>query len=176
MDPTCGTGTFLIRSYHKLRNLKSRRHHNLLEQIWGFDIAGFPAELATINLFRQNFEDYSNFPRVLSKDFFDVRPGQNFKFPPPKKTVETGERIRVKIPKFDALVGNFPFIRQELIEKAEKGYKEKLEKVLFESWGKEYPALFNGPIAGPNNRTNHRIQLSGQADIYSYMFFIQRHI
>jgi len=171
MDPTCGTGTFLIRSYHKLRNLKSRRHHKLLEQIWGFDIAGFPAELATINLFRQNFEDYSNFPRVLSKDFFDVRSGQSFKFPPPKKTVETGERIRVKIPKFDALVGNFPFIRQELIEKAEKGYKEKLEKVLFESWGKEYPALFNGPIAGPNNRTNHRIQLSGQADIYAYLFF-----
>ena len=171
MDPTCGTGTFLIRSYHKLRNLKSRRHHKLLEQIWGFDIAGFPAELATINLFRQNFEDYSNFPRVLSKDFFDVRPVQSFKFPPPKKTVETGERIRVKIPKFDALVGNFPFIRQELIEKAEKGYKEKLEKVLFESWGKEYPALFYGKIAGPKNKTKHHLQLSGQADIYAYLFF-----
>jgi len=171
MDPTCGTGTFLIRSYHKLRNLKSRRHHKLLEQIWGFDIAGFPAELATINLFRQDFGDYSNFPRVLSKDFFDVRPGQSFEFPPPKKTIKTGERIKKKIPKFDALVGNFPFIRQELIEKADKGYKGKLEEVLFESWGKEYPALFNGPIAGPNNRTNHRIQLSGQADIYAYLFF-----
>jgi len=162
MDPTCGTGTFLIRSYHKLRNLKSRRHHKLLEQIWGFDIAGFPAELATINLFRQNFEDYSNFPRVLSKDFFDVRPGQSFKFPPPKKTVETGERIRVKIPKFDALVGNFPFIRQELIEKAEKGYKEKLEKVLVDGWGEKYTELFKG---------NGELRLSGQADIYAYLFF-----
>ena len=162
MDPTCGTGTFLIRSYHKLRNLKSRRHHKLLEQIWGFDIAGFPAELATINLFRQNFEDYSNFPRVLSKDFFDVRSGQSFKFPPPKKTVETGERIRVKIPKFDALVGNFPFIRQELIEKAEKGYKEKLEKVLVDGWGGKYTELFKG---------NGELRLSGQADIYAYLFF-----
>ncbi len=171
MDPTCGTGTFLIRSYHKMRNLKSRKHHKLLEQVWGIDIAGFPAELATINLYRQDLRDYQNFPRVLSKDFFEVMPGQKFEFTPPKKTVKTGERIQVKIPKFDALVGNFPFIRQELIEKAEKGYKGKLEEVLFESWGKEYPALFNGPIAGPNNRTNHRIQLSGQADIYAYMFF-----
>jgi len=171
MDPTCGTGTFLIRSYHKLRNLKSRRHHKLLKQVWGFDIAGFPAELATINLFRQDFADYSNFPRVLSKDFFDVRPGQSFKFPPPKKTAKAGERIQVNIPKFDVLVGNFPFIRQELIEKASKGYKKKLESVLYESWGKEYPLLFKNKIQGNNYITNHILQLSGQADIYAYLFF-----
>jgi len=171
MDPTCGTGTFLIRSYHKLRNLKSRRHHKLLKQVWGFDIAGFPAELATINLFRQDFADYSNFPRVLSKDFFDVRPGQSFKFPPPKKTVKAGERIQVNIPKFDVLVGNFPFIRQELIEKASKGYKKKLESVLYESWAKEYPLLFKNKIQGNNHITNHILQLSGQADIYAYLFF-----
>ena len=171
MDPTCGTGTFLIRSYHKLRNLKSRRHHKLLKQVWGFDIAGFPAELATINLFRQDFADYSNFPRVLSKDFFDVRPGQSFKFPPPKKTAKAGERIQANIPKFDVLVGNFPFIRQELIEKASKGYKKKLESVLYESWAKEYPLLFKNKIQGNNRITNHILQLSGQADIYAYLFF-----
>lgn len=171
MDPTCGTGTFLIRSYHKLRNLKSRRHHKLLKQVWGFDIAGFPAELATINLFRQDFADYSNFPRVLSKDFFDVRPGAIFEFPPPKKTVKAGERIQVNIPKFDVLVGNFPFIRQELIEKASKGYKKKLESVLYESWAKEYPLLFKNKIQGNNRITNHILQLSGQADIYAYLFF-----
>lgn len=171
MDPTCGTGTFLIRSYHKLRNLKSRRHHKLLKQVWGFDIAGFPAELATINLFRQDFADYSNFPRVLSKDFFDVLPGQSFEFPPPKKTAKAGERIQVNIPKFDVLVGNFPFIRQELIEKASKGYKKKLERVLYESWAKEYPLLFKNKIQGNNRITNHILQLSGQADIYAYLFF-----
>jgi len=164
MDPTCGTGTFLIRSYNRLRNLGAKRkaHHKLLEQLWGFDIAGFPAELATINLFRQDFADYSNFPRVLSKDFFDVRPGQSFKFPPPKKTAKASERIRVNIPKFDVLVGNFPFIRQELIEKAEKGYKKKLEEVLVESWGEKYTQL---------TKANGELRLSGQADIYAYLFF-----
>ncbi|HIJ51768.1 MAG TPA: N-6 DNA methylase [Planctomycetes bacterium] len=173
MDPTCGTGTFLIRGYNKLRGLSAKRktHHELLSQVWGFDIAGFPAELATINLFRQDFSDYRNFPRVLSKDFFDVLPGQSFEFPPPKRTAKTGELVKEKIPKFDVLVGNFPFIRQEKIEKAERGYKKKLESVLYESWGKEYPLLFKNKIQGNNHITNHILQLSGQADIYAYLFF-----
>jgi hypothetical protein len=162
MDPTCGTGTFLIRSYNRLRNLYWKPHHKLLEQVWGFDIAGFPAELATINLYRQDFNDYLNFPRVLKQDFFEVMPGQRFEFPPPKKTAKAGERIPEKIPKFDALMGNFPYIRQELIEKAAKGYKKKLEKVLVDGWGKEYPAIF---------KNGGQIRLSGQADIYAYLFF-----
>jgi len=162
MDPTCGTGTFLIRSYNKLRGLRRKAHHKLLNQIWGFDIAGFPAELATINLCRQDFGDYLNFPRILSRDFFDVQPGQDFEFPPPKRTAKTGQRIKVKIPQFDALVGNFPFIRQELIEKAEQGYKQRLESVLVGDWGKEYSQLF---------KDGGQVRLSGQADIYAYMFF-----
>jgi hypothetical protein len=169
MDPTCGTGTFLIRGYDRLRHLQAKRrsHHELLRQIWGFDIAGFPAELATINLYRQDLTDYWNFPRVLSQDFFEVMPGAEFEFPPPKETIETGKRIKETIPKFDALVGNFPFIRQELIEKRNEGYKRTLERVLLESWGRDYPELFRD---GKNNNA-HKLRLSGQADIYAYMFF-----
>ena len=162
MDPTCGTGSFLIRSYQKLQGHKRKKHHEVLNQIWGFDIAGFPAELATINLCRQDFSDYLNFPRVLTKDFFDVHPGEEFEFPPPKVTAQTGERIKIKIPEFDALVGNFPFIRQELIEKAEKGYKNKIEKVLVDNWNGKYQGL---------TKDDGSLRLSGQADIYAYMYF-----
>jgi type I restriction-modification system DNA methylase subunit len=169
MDPTCGTGTFLIRSYDRLRHLGAKRqaHHELLNQIWGFDIAGFPAELATINLCRQDLSDYLNFPRVLSKDFFDVSPGEEFEFPPAKKTIKAGERMRVKIPKFDALVGNFPFIRQEKIEKAEPGYKDKLAQALYRNWKTEYCELFTNV----DKQGRVELALSGQADIYAYMFF-----
>ena len=167
MDPTCGTGTFLIRSYDRLKQFRAKKHHELLNQIWGFDIAGFPAELATINLCRQDFGDYLNFPRILRMDFFDVQPGSEYEFPPPKKGAKVQERERVKLPKFDATVGNFPFIRQELIERAEKGYKRKIEEVLSESWLKSYPELFKSN----NNSNGHELQLSGQADIYAYMFF-----
>jgi len=173
MDPTCGTGTFLIRSYNRLRHLGIKRqpHHELLNQIWGIDIAGFPAELATINLCRQDLSDYQNFPRVLSRDFFEVMPGAKFEFPPPRKTIKVGERTRVKIPKFDALVGNFPFIRQEKIEKADPGYKDKLAQTLYRNWATEYRELFPNVKKNGRGELEVELALSGQADIYAYMFF-----
>jgi tRNA G10 N-methylase Trm11 len=169
MDPTCGTGTFLMRAYSRMQYLgmKRKQHHQMLSQLWGFDIAGFPAELATINLCRQNLSDYQNFPRVLSRDFFEVMPGAEFEFPPPKKTAKVGERVKVKIPEFDGLVGNFPFIRQEKIEKAEPGYKDKLADALYRNWKTEYRELFTNV----DKQGRVELSLSGQADIYAYMFF-----
>ncbi len=161
IDPTCGTGTFLIRAYNKLKTNGLKSHTKLLSRLWGFDVAHFPAELATINLFRQNLEDYRNFPKIVSKDFFKVKPGDTFEFPPPKATGDDSFRIKEILPEFDAAVGNFPYIRQELIEKRIKGYKKILIKSLAEGWSKEYPELF----------TNGDIKLSGQADIYAYLFF-----
>ncbi|MFZ3136510.1 MAG: N-6 DNA methylase [Thermodesulfovibrionales bacterium] len=161
LDPTCGTGTFLIRAYDRLRNAGEKDHKKLLSQLWGIDIAHFPAELATINLYRQNIEDYANFPRVISKDFFEVKTGDIYKFPPPKPTGEPDFMIDETIPQFDGIVGNFPYIRQELIEKRIKGYKNTLEKVLFQDWRADYPELFD----------DGQLKLSGQADIYAYLFF-----
>ncbi|MCL4537261.1 MAG: SAM-dependent methyltransferase [Nitrospirae bacterium] len=161
LDPTCGTGTFLIRAYDRLRNAGEKDHKKLLSQIWGIDIAHFPAELATINLYRQNIEDYANFPRVISKDFFEVKPDDTFKFPPPKPSGGADFMIDEKILLFDGIVGNFPYIRQELIEKRIKGYKGKLTKILAQDWRQDYPELFN----------NGDLKLSGQADIYAYLFF-----
>ncbi|KJU84831.1 N-6 DNA Methylase [Candidatus Magnetobacterium bavaricum] len=157
LDPTCGTGTFLIRAYDRLRNFGERDHTRLLSQIWGVDIARFPAELATINLYRQRIEDYANFPRVISMDFFEIKPGAVLRFPPPRPTVGYDFMIDEAMPTFDAIVGNFPYIRQELIEKRIRGYKDTLVNVL----KIEYPELFN----------NGGIRLSGQADIYAYLFF-----
>ena len=74
LDPTCGTGTFLIRAYNKKHTEGERDHHTLLSQLWGFDIAQFPSELATINLFRQNLQMYANFPHIVTEDFFKIKP------------------------------------------------------------------------------------------------------
>ena len=161
LDPTCGTGTFLIRAYDRLRNSGEKDHKKLLSQIWGIDVAHFPAELATINLYKQNIEDYANFPRVISKDFFEVKPDDTFKFPPPKPSGGADFMIDEKIPLFDGIVGNFPYIRQELIEKRIKGYKNTLIKVLTQGWRQDYPELFE----------DGELKLSGQADIYAYLFF-----
>jgi type I restriction enzyme M protein len=161
LDPTCGTGTFLIRAYDRKKILGQRNHKNLISDLWGIDVAEFPAELATINLYRQDLSDYANFPRIISKDFFELKPQQTFEFPPPKPTPERQPMIQEKFPQFDGIVGNFPYIRQELIEKRIKGYKKKIENVIFTDWKDDYHELFD----------NGDTKLSGQADIYAYLFF-----
>ena len=161
LDPTCGTGTFLLRAYDRLRYFGEYDHKKLLSQLWGIDIASFPAELATINLYRQNLSDYANFPKIVTKDTFLVKPNQKFEFPPPKLTVEK-QTITEQMPNFDAIVGNFPYIRQELVERRIKGYKNQLDKVLTIDWTGEYSELFDSKGA---------LLLSGQADIYTYLFF-----
>ncbi len=183
LDPTCGTGTFLLRAYDKKKTAGLHDHKELLSQIWGVDIANFPAELATINLFRQNVAEISNFPRIIRSDFFDVMPESIHKFPPLKKGQNSEFQIDEKMPMFDALVGNFPFIRQELIEKAVKGYKGEIETVIKKEWLAEYPDAFKIDDSNKNaiiDQVKHGkkidfskigFNLSGQADIYAYLFF-----
>lgn len=191
-DPTCGSGTFLNRIYSRINWLSQykKKHTKILEQVWGFDIAKFPAELATINLFRQDISDYRNFPRVQNVDFFEVYPGREFKFPPPKASEGNFDKIDIKVPGFDAMVGNFPFIRQELLEKKEKGNKKRITTQIANDWFSDYSDIFDTKF---NDRQIEEIKkksgkmyfdelkslidsgkiglkLSGQADIYAYLF------
>ncbi|TAG58849.1 MAG: hypothetical protein EAZ27_01245, partial [Cytophagales bacterium] len=123
-DPTCGSGTFLIRLYDRLRYLKPAiKHSELLAQIWGFDIGSFPAELSTINLFRQDPSNFENFPKVRTINIFDVKKGMTFDFPPPNAG-KMYFKVQEKLPDFHGFVGNFPFVRQELIEKKDPTFKK----------------------------------------------------
>lgn len=192
-DPTCGSGTFLNRLYDRLKYLSQHRatHEQLLNQIWGVDYGKFPAELSTINLFRQDIRNLDNFPRVVNENIFDVLKGRTFSFPPPHAGKFFKDKIEVQLPEFQGLVGNFPYIRQELIEKRDKGYKKELTRILAEEWLLHYPKLFelNGVdaaqlshIAQLNHeeqakqirqwvqKGNVELKLSGQADIYAYIF------
>ena len=153
LDPTCGTGTFLIRSYDRQKNQFGVHDHScLLGQLWGVDIAPFPAELATINLFRQRVEDTGNFPRILNEDFFKVIPGGHYRFPPLKADIPNSAQVDEPIPQFDAIVGNFPYISADRIEQAQKGYlKNVIYPRLAEEWFKQYPEGFCFPQKGTLN-------------------------
>lgn len=193
-DPTCGSGTFLIRLYDRIRYLNANRikHEEILNHVWGFDIGKFPAELSTINLFRQSASNFENFPRVRKEDIFDVFTGKEIEFPPNNINFNGKyNKIKIKIPAFEGLVGNFPYIRQELIEKNSKGYKQKLTKLLAYEYFKSYPNLFkteklsDAEIAEFKTKSEKdqldlidhwidnkhiELKLSGQADIYTYIF------
>ena len=62
LDPGCGSGTILMAVYSYLSHSSQLSHKELLSLIWGFDISPFAAELAVINLFRQDMSEYDNFP------------------------------------------------------------------------------------------------------------------
>ncbi len=183
IDPTCGSGTFLNRLYSRLRWRSSYRstHGQLLERIWGIDIAHFPAELATINLFRQNVHELDNFPRIIVKDFFDIRPGETLAFPPLKADSPYYDKIQVQLPAFTGIVGNFPYIRQELIERQNKGYKKKITQAIASQWLWQDPSLFKFKevksqaskewLKEHANDLDVELRLSGQADIYAYLFY-----
>jgi type I restriction enzyme M protein len=186
LDPTCGTGTFNIRSYDRLRWLGQHDHPTLLSQIWGIDIAPFPAELAVINLFRQNVACSTNFPRIACRDFFTLSPGETLPFPPPKMDVTRPEQVNEPIPQFDAIVGNFPYVSADLIERSNSGYLDFIRKCLIAGWFDNYPELFcyenkrdqesfeKAIVAGKHadcDRTTVQLRTSTYADLYVYLFF-----
>ena len=109
LDPGCGGGTFLVRAYARKKRLAPRLgHKELLEGIYGTDISPFAAHLSTINLATRDLVEDSNYPRVRRGDFFDLSVGCEFFMLPGR-----GQPEPVLLPRFDAIVGNPPYVRQE---------------------------------------------------------------
>ena len=136
LDPACGAGTFLVRSYQHKKLMNQRlTHEEVLKTIWGNDIAKFPAHLTTINLAINDLRSDENYPRVIQKDFFDLFPDRvEFALPEAWRRVQIKGLGRVEKslehPRFfDCVVGNPPYTRQEEIEEIQEkkeGYKEHI--------------------------------------------------
>jgi len=115
LDPACGSGGFLVKAYHKLKDLKKKEnpfadddklHEELLNQLYGIDINQFPAQLSSINLAIRNLKVASRHMNILVSDFFKVKPSTGI-FP---KEV-------------DVVVTNPPYTRQEEME-----YKDQIRE------------------------------------------------
>ncbi|NJD23011.1 MAG: SAM-dependent DNA methyltransferase [Melioribacter sp.] len=126
-DSGCGAGTFLVRAYAFMKHFNNKlKHKELLERLWGIDIAPFPVFLANMNLALLNIKEIDNYPSIINKDFGDVRPKSFHKliFHNHTKEFETipfdNKHVQVRIPQFDACVGNPPYIMQELIDDKSK--------------------------------------------------------
>ncbi len=122
LDPACGSGSFLVRAYYRKRAMTSapenaRPHAAVLRDLYGCDVALYPAHLATLNLAAREINGEANYPRIARDDFFDKRPGTPFCELP----AAPGEPRRpVLLPPLDAVVGNPPYVRQEKIPKPAK--------------------------------------------------------
>ena len=122
-DPACGSGSFLVRAYHRKAHLNPGvAHQDRIAQIYGSDISLFAAHLATLNLASRDINEEENYPRIARRNFFEVREDKEFwKLPRGLRGERTIEPIF--LPKLNAVVGNPPYVRQELIPK--RGDKPK---------------------------------------------------
>jgi N-6 DNA Methylase len=123
LDSGCGAGTFLVRAYKSFKHHNPKlRHEELLERLWGIEIAPFPAFLATMNLSLLDLKVTENYPAIIRRDFSEIRNTSSQKLIFLNTSLlfdvkDVGGKIkRVKIPVFDTCIGNPPYIRQELIE------------------------------------------------------------
>lgn len=152
IDPTSGTGTFLNSFYNTLQFFGNKNHQQILNQIWGNDISHFPATLSVINLYKQKVDDTANFPRIIRKDFFTLTPTQTIPIP---DNTDISKINHIPIPKFDAVISNFPFIQQEDIP-------NDILNTQFESeFAKTQTAFLNGS----------KFDINGKSDYYIYCFY-----
>lgn len=122
LDPACGGGTFLVRAYSLKRTLSGGRlaHDELLQQIKGIDSSAYAAHLSTINLATRDLIDERNYPLVARSDFFKVRRDKPI-FHIPLSIHGRGKQMTtLDIGEVDAIVGNPPYVRQELLSKERK--------------------------------------------------------
>jgi len=134
LDGACGAGTFLVRAYARKKLLKKEKsHRELLGELYGVDIAKFPALLSMINLVSRNLSQLENVPSIIQKDFFDVEPGNEY---PAVEVRDNKAHIwRVKLPmKFDVVVMNPPYTRQEEMEDIVEEEKKKVYERCIKDW------------------------------------------
>jgi type I restriction-modification system DNA methylase subunit len=161
LDGACGAGTFLVRSYVRKKLMDPRKtHRDLINDLYGVDIAKFPAHLTIINLASKDLSEIENYPNVLHKDFFDVNPGGQYTLAEVRVETLSGEKKTIGIPTFfDAVVMNPPYTRQEEMEDVLEEEKDKAYRRCIEDWKtmSRYPA-------------EKEPKLSKRASIYVYFF------
>jgi len=148
LDPACGAGTFLVRAYqHKKLWNQRLNHEDILNTLWGNDIAKFPAHLSTINLAIRDLGVDKNYPNILQEDFFNLLSTEGGFELSPKSRRAIAKRLdmrekEVTYPRwFDCIVGNPPYTRQEEMPEIApevKQYKEGIiDKALKDNTGKK---------------------------------------
>ena len=133
LDPACGSGSFLVRAYHRKKSLEPNiSHQERLLQIYGVDISLFAAHLSTLNLAAREISDKENYPLIARRNFFETVVEEPFYYIP-SGPIDNRRIKPVFLPKFDAIVGNPPYVRQEYIPKK----REKSDKP-YQSQGRTY--------------------------------------
>jgi hypothetical protein len=129
LDPSCGSGGFLISAYNVKKELSAGvAHKKIIDTIYGFDISLFASHLSVINLTQQNLREATNEVYITVDDAFNQHPSDTLELlwsPPSNKVIATKngtDSKKVILPRMDVVLMNPPFTRIERLEDSYKGY------------------------------------------------------
>ena len=156
LDPSCGSGGFLLSSYSRLLNLMNKKesdgksHNYILNHIYGIDINQFAAHLSVVNLSIRNLDANTDIVNVMASDFFKVSANQATLTPHKKLSLKGYAEVYHALPaNFDVVITNPPYTRQDDI--GNKKYVDFIRNIALSFDGKE-------------------MKLSSEAGIYTYFF------
>jgi type I restriction-modification system DNA methylase subunit len=144
LDPAVGSGTFLVKAYQRLMELKLERyrkskeqkssgaiHKEILSQLYADDINPFPAHLTSMNLAMRNVQYPTSEMNIIVEDFFNLGFKMDFFAPYVVKTPKGEVRRHITIPTFDAVVGNPPYTRGvEITDKTQRSINIRIGELL----------------------------------------------
>ena len=129
LDPSCGSGGFLIAAYNIKKELCPKlRHKEIIDSIYGFDISLFASHLSVINLSLQNLREATNEVYITVDDAFNQHPSETIELlwvPPGNKKVAENNGMASKsviLPIMDTVLMNPPFTRIERLEDEYQNY------------------------------------------------------
>jgi len=144
LDPAVGSGTFLVKTYNRLKELKSERygkdkekrssmgiHKEIISQIYADDLNPFPAHLTSMNLAMRDVRYPTSRMNIIVEDFFNLRPKMKVLAPYVLKTPKGERRRQFTIPPFDAIVANPPYTRWvEIPDRTQKSINRTIGELL----------------------------------------------
>lgn len=103
LDPCCGTGTF-ARAFMNYKLEKSVTLDDVYKTVFASDRQSFPLQIAGL---ATTSKESINLPAIVfQKNVFDLNVGDTVNIVNPKD----GKTLCIKIPQFDTIVSNLPFI------------------------------------------------------------------
>ena len=156
LDPSCGSGGFLLSAYSRLLDLTHKKesdeklHNYILSHIYGIDINQFAAHLSVVNLSIRNLDADTDKVNVMASDFFKISANEVTLLPRKRVSMRGYEETyHTLTADFDVVITNPPYTRQDDI--GDEKYVDFIRKVALKIDKKE-------------------LKLSSEAGIYTYFF------
>ncbi len=127
LDPASGSGTFSVEAYKHLENTSiSESHQDLINHIISIDVNRFPLHLTALNLASQNISKKTDTIHAYHDSFFNFDPDTNFLQDSRIDDRPEGESEQ-QMGKFDAAIGNPPYIRHENLYPNKEHFRKHLK-------------------------------------------------